>query len=367
MARITRQRDDADVVHDAAEGSGLVRHFHGRGQQAAEAVLTRAAALQQIEHGVRCAAVDCLATPDLLEQHHHGVRRRGIAGVGGDAVVRGEARLERLRHRIAAQRLAEIVARQVFQLRRVATAVVEDQLLARAVDADPVNAQAPHACGDFRGAGLGETDVGGGVVADHHHQVREVPYGQRNARRIVDGCEVAAAKMLVTGGDLHHLVPLQGPRLRHRMQFDEHRELEGARHRKRAVTVDLERNVALEVLDRDTDHSLRERHGLLDAALQPVEVPIARRRLSGGEGDVQRCDDDDGSAEQRPGTAHPHGILQLREWTSNRITAVPVRRATPLTGPRSRPPRRRTAHPRRPARAHPCHRVRRLSDDLFEC
>jgi hypothetical protein len=206
-----------------------------------------------------------------------------LARVGGHAIVGLEPRLDPRPPRIAAHCLAQIVAREILQLRGVASLEVEDQFLARAVDANALDPQAAQAPVDVRRARFGQADVGGRVVADHHHHVGEVAHRQRHARRVEQRRDVAAAEVLILPADRNRIVPGHRAGLHHGVELDQHRQLERARHRERLVAVDGQGRAALEVPDRDADDALREGHRRFDAAPQPIEIAGGGRALGRGE------------------------------------------------------------------------------------
>jgi len=94
---------------------------------------------------------------------------------------------------------------------------------------------------------------------------------QLDARRVVQGCQLAAAQVLIEHADVDHLVPAQFPLFGLGIQLHQHRQLECAGHRKWLVAVEVHLDAALEVLDGDADRAARASGRAGDLRLQPLE------------------------------------------------------------------------------------------------
>ena len=231
--------------------------------------------------------------------------------------------------------LPDFLERHALQPRRVATLIVENQLLRRPIDVQGAGAERRHQGVDVVDAGARQADVGPAVVADHHHQVRHVVERQLHAGDVVQVRQVAAAEMLVADADLDGLVPLHLTLPRFVIERDEHRQLEGRRHRKLLVGVDGDLGAAFEMFDRDTHAAARFGHRLRDVRPQTIN---GIRRTDGELND--RYQEDDGAKMECPlhfetSCCNRARIVALSSCRRTEICS-PLRRSLSPTSPRAR-------------------------------
>jgi hypothetical protein len=270
-----RKIQNADVRHRPSEGSCLVGRERSRRENPGYSISSGLAGEKDFDHPPRGIRARGAPGVDRAKKLVHRPRGRGIARI---LLESGSRRLELARRRlIGVQVVEDFLSGHPFGALERHPERIEDQPLRGAIDGDALDSQVAKPLADPLGPDPRKDLVRRRVVAHAHHEPRQVGDRDRDAGR-EEVVQPAAPDVEVITLERYHPVEPNLPFIGLVEEGDEHRKLEGARHRIGDLAANVDPPAGFQVLEGDSHLARGSLGGVHNRIAKALEGRFGRRQ-----------------------------------------------------------------------------------------